>query len=84
MMALSAATCTVTKRKAVTPEAHESVKRSKTVQKCEETLESGCSFRSARISVRFSRIQQPITVNDLTELLHFAVLGKTGGIKQPR
>uniref|UniRef100_A0A667WA06 RNA exonuclease 5 n=1 Tax=Myripristis murdjan TaxID=586833 RepID=A0A667WA06_9TELE len=39
--------------------------------------------RPPRISVLLSHLQQPLTLDGLTELLHFAALGKTCGIKQP-
>ncbi|XP_045903251.1 RNA exonuclease 5-like isoform X2 [Micropterus dolomieu] len=77
------ATCNGQKRKSNAPTAHERAKRLKIVQEGEETLECGRSFRSPRISVLLDHIQQPITLNELTELLHYAALGKTGGIKQP-
>lgn len=76
----SAATCNGKKRKSIAPTVHEKAKRLKTVQEGEETLECGRS----RISVQPDRLQQPITLNELMELLHYAALGKTGGIKQPR
>ncbi|XP_058496955.1 RNA exonuclease 5-like isoform X2 [Solea solea] len=38
---------------------------------------------SPRISLLLNRLQQPVTLNELTELLHYAALGKTGGITQP-
>ncbi|KAI3353424.1 hypothetical protein L3Q82_019946, partial [Scortum barcoo] len=62
---------------------HKEAKRVKTVQEGEETLEVGPSSSSPRISVPLDRLQQPITVKELTELLHYAALGKTGDIKQP-
>ncbi|KAM9857028.1 RNA exonuclease 5 [Aulostomus maculatus] len=36
-----------------------------------------------RVSVLPDRLQHPITLKELTELLHYAALGKTGGITQP-
>ncbi|XP_076584738.1 RNA exonuclease 5 [Chaetodon auriga] len=81
--AAAAATCSREKRKSVAPTAHETAKRLKTAQEGEETLERGRSSRSPRISVLLDRLQQPITQNELTELLHYAALGKTGGVKQP-
>ncbi|XP_059188959.1 RNA exonuclease 5-like isoform X2 [Centropristis striata] len=81
----SAAVATCNKRKrqnfATTP--HKEAKRLKTVQNGEETVECERPSRSPRISVPLDRLQQPITANELTELLHYAALGKTGGIKQP-
>ncbi|XP_032384467.1 LOW QUALITY PROTEIN: RNA exonuclease 5 [Etheostoma spectabile] len=79
----SSATCIRRKRKAIAPSAHEEAKRVKTVRESEELLECGHSSRSQRISVLPDRLHQPITPDELTELLHYAALGKTGGIKQP-
>lgn len=78
------AACNRNKRKNATPTSHEKAKRLNTVQEGEETLECGHLSGSPRISVRLDRLQQPITLNELTELLHYAALGKTGGIRQPR
>ncbi|XP_029314539.1 RNA exonuclease 5 [Cottoperca gobio] len=77
------ATCNRRKRKNIASTAHEEAKRLKTVQGAEETQDCGRSSRSPRISVLLDRLQQPITPSELTELLHYAALGKTGGIKQP-
>lgn len=82
--AAAEATCNRKKRKNISPTAHEEAKRLKTVQDGEEALEVGPSSSSPRISVLLERLQQPITLKELTELLHYAALGKTGGIKQPR
>ncbi|XP_073327192.1 RNA exonuclease 5-like [Pagrus major] len=72
------------KRKHVAPAAHENGKRlCRTVQEGDGTLESERPHHSPRISVLLDRLQQPITMNELTELLHYAALGKAGGIKQP-
>ncbi|XP_063738927.1 RNA exonuclease 5-like isoform X2 [Eleginops maclovinus] len=77
-------TCNGRKRKRIAPAAQEEVKRLKTAgQGGEETPESGRSPRSPRISVLPDRLQQPITENDLTQLLHYAALGKTAVVKQP-
>uniref|UniRef100_UPI0037E9167E RNA exonuclease 5-like n=1 Tax=Semicossyphus pulcher TaxID=241346 RepID=UPI0037E9167E len=79
----SAATCNRQKRKNIDPTAQKKAKRLKTVQVGEESLDCGRSSPSPRISVLPDHLQQPITQNELTELLHYAALGKTGGIKQP-
>ncbi|XP_044046219.1 RNA exonuclease 5-like [Siniperca chuatsi] len=79
----AAATCNRTKRKNISLTSHEKAKRLKTVQEGEETPECVRSSCSPRISVLLDRLQQPITLNELMELLHYAALGKTGGIKQP-
>ncbi|TMS23549.1 RNA exonuclease 5 [Larimichthys crocea] len=71
------------KERASPPQHTKDAKRLKTVQGGEETPECGRSSRSPRISVLLSHLQQPITLNELTELLHYAALGRTGGIKQP-
>nr|XP_029512126.1 RNA exonuclease 5-like [Oncorhynchus nerka] len=39
--------------------------------------------RTPRLSLPFDRLQEPVTLKDLTELLQFAALGNTGGLKQP-
>ncbi|KAM7009696.1 RNA exonuclease 5 [Tautogolabrus adspersus] len=79
----AAETCNSQKRKNIDLTAHEKAKRLKTVQVGEELLQCESSSRMPRISVLPDHLQQPITVNGLTELLHYAALGKTGGIKQP-
>ncbi|XP_036949422.1 RNA exonuclease 5-like [Acanthopagrus latus] len=71
------------KRKYVAPTAHKNGKRLLTVQEGNGTLECERPHRSPRISVLLDRLQEPITMNDLTELLHYAALGKAGGVKQP-
>lgn len=72
------------KRKYVAPAAHKNSKRLLTVQEGDGTLQCERPHRSPRISVLLDRLQQPITMNELTELLHYAALGKAGGVKQPR
>ena len=72
------------KRKYVAPTAHKNGKRLLIVQEGNGTLECERPHRSPRISVLLDRLQEPITMNDLTELLHYAALGKAGGVKQPR
>lgn len=81
MMELSSATHSTRKRKSVSPEAHGDGKRLKTVREHDEA-ESGCSSHPPKICVQPS--QQPVALNELIELLHYAALGKKGGIKQPR
>ncbi|XP_030278162.1 RNA exonuclease 5 isoform X2 [Sparus aurata] len=71
------------KRKYVAPAAHKNSKRLLTVQEGDGTLQCERPHRSPRISVLLDRLQQPITMNELTELLHYAALGKAGGVKQP-
>lgn len=63
------------KRKNITPSEHEQAKRQKTLQESEG---------KPRICMMLDLLQQPITLNALMELLHYAALGKTGGIKRPR
>ncbi|XP_008292117.1 RNA exonuclease 5, partial [Stegastes partitus] len=79
----SVAAATTKKRKTSAFTAHEKAKRLKTEQYGDEALQSGRLSRPPRVSVPLDRLQQPITLNELTELLHYAALGKTGGIKQP-
>eukprot|EP00066_Takifugu_rubripes_P021864 XP_011611130.1 PREDICTED: putative RNA exonuclease NEF-sp isoform X2 [Takifugu rubripes] len=71
------------KRKNITPSEHEQAKRRKTLQESEEKLETGRESRSARICAMPDLFPQPITLNELVELLHYAALGKTGGNKKP-
>ncbi|KAG7222562.1 hypothetical protein INR49_016159, partial [Caranx melampygus] len=72
------------KRKSTAPTGHEEAKRLKTERGDERVEEERVHPpRTPRISVPLDRLQQPITVNELTELLHYAALGKAGGIKQP-
>ncbi|XP_054460153.1 RNA exonuclease 5-like isoform X2 [Anoplopoma fimbria] len=76
----AAETCNRKKRKSVAPTAHEGSKRLKTVPDGEETQTCG---RPQSISVLPDSLQQPITPDELNQLLHYAALGKTGGIEQP-
>ncbi|XP_069023360.1 RNA exonuclease 5-like [Embiotoca jacksoni] len=83
MEASSSATCSGRKRENVSPPAHRKTKILKTEEEAEEVLLCGrTSSSSPRVSVRPDRLQQPITLKELTELLHYAALGKTGGIRQ--
>lgn len=71
------------KRQSEAPSAQEVVKRRKTEEEGVEDLQRRpCG--PAKVSVHLDRLQQPITVAQLMELLHFAALGKSRGIKQPR
>ncbi|XP_040892266.1 RNA exonuclease 5-like [Toxotes jaculatrix] len=80
----AAATSNRERRKNIAPPTyHEKAKRLKTEQESEGVMECAHSPRLPRISVLPDWLQQPITLNELTELLHYAALGKTGGIKQP-
>lgn len=72
------------KRKHITPSEHELAKRRKTLQESEVKLETGRESRSPRICTTPDLFPQPITLKELMELLHYAALGKTGGIKKPR
>ncbi|KAM4751438.1 RNA exonuclease 5 [Anableps anableps] len=67
------------KRKNEASSALEGIKRRKTEEEGLQRRPSG----PARLAVCLDRLQQPITLAELMELLHFAALGKTGGIKQP-
>ncbi|CAB1430012.1 unnamed protein product [Pleuronectes platessa] len=67
------------KRRNVSSTAHHTAKRLKS----EQEGAVAPPLCSPRISVPLDRLQQPITLNELTELLHYAALGKTGGIQQP-
>ncbi|XP_022071412.2 RNA exonuclease 5 isoform X5 [Acanthochromis polyacanthus] len=79
----SSLSCNTKKRKNAAVGAHVKAKRLKTEQEGDEALQSGRLSCSPRVSVPLDCLQQPITLNELTELLHYAALGKTGGIKQP-
>ncbi|KAM7419663.1 hypothetical protein PAMA_016654 [Pampus argenteus] len=80
----SSPSCNSKKRKNSDFAAHdETAKRSKPAQESEGAAERRRSSCSTRISVLPERLQQAITLNELTELLHYAALGKTGGLKQP-
>lgn len=63
------------KRKNICSSEDEQAKRQKTLQESEE---------KPRICMMLDLLQQPITLNGLMELLHYAALGKTSGIKRPR
>lgn len=76
--------CDSKKRKNNAPAGHETAKRLKTGQEDDEAVECGRTSCSPRISVLPESLQQAITQNELMELLHYAALGKTGGIKHPR
>ncbi|XP_068177802.1 RNA exonuclease 5-like isoform X2 [Antennarius striatus] len=78
----AAATCNRKKRKDVSPAEDES-KRFKASQESEAMPESGSSPCSPSITVKQHRLQEPITQDDLMELLRYAALGKAGGVKQP-
>ncbi|XP_038142786.1 RNA exonuclease 5-like isoform X2 [Cyprinodon tularosa] len=73
-------TCGEKKRKNEAPAADEGIKRFKTE---EGVVLQERPRHSARLSVCLDRLQQPITLAELMELLHFAALGKAAGIKQP-
>ncbi|KAM6940430.1 RNA exonuclease 5 [Xenentodon cancila] len=71
------------KRKDSDPASHEKPKRLKTGQEADGVLHPGRCSGPPRISVPVAHLQRPVTLSELTELLHFAALGKTRGIKQP-
>ncbi|KAM8878600.1 RNA exonuclease 5 isoform 2-T2 [Spinachia spinachia] len=77
----AAQACNRRKRKRVAPpEAPAGAKRSQAVREGEDPPGRG---RSPRISVLPDRLRQAITASELTELLHYAALGKAAGVKQP-
>ncbi|KAF7662363.1 hypothetical protein LDENG_00237440 [Lucifuga dentata] len=78
----SLASCSRKKRKDNST-TQEVVKRLKTGMEGERALNGVHLPHSPRISVLPEYVQQPITLSELMELLHFAALGKAGGIKQP-
>lgn len=77
-------TCNGRKRKRGAPSPHREAGRSKAAEEGEEDEETPTRGHSASVSVLPDRLQQPITPSELTELLHYAALGQTGGVKQPR
>ncbi|XP_029949919.1 RNA exonuclease 5 [Salarias fasciatus] len=70
-------------RKRIMTASHEEAKRLKTEQAGDGELQRVRASGPPRVSVLLDRLRQPITLRELTELLHYAALGKTGGIKQP-
>uniref|UniRef100_A0A4W5KJ40 Uncharacterized protein n=1 Tax=Hucho hucho TaxID=62062 RepID=A0A4W5KJ40_9TELE len=64
-----------------TPESRKRVKETESNRVPESEHRSGS--RPPRLSLPFDRLQEPVTLKDLTELLQFAALGNTGGLKQP-
>uniref|UniRef100_A0A8C7MNE3 RNA exonuclease 5 n=1 Tax=Oncorhynchus kisutch TaxID=8019 RepID=A0A8C7MNE3_ONCKI len=64
-----------------TPESSKRVKETDGNKVPESEHRSGS--RPPRLSLPFDRLQEPVTLKDLTELLQFAALGNTGGLKQP-
>ncbi|XP_068607010.1 RNA exonuclease 5-like [Brachionichthys hirsutus] len=79
----AAATCNRRKRADVSHTVGGEPKRFKASEEGEETPASGRSSRSPRITLQHHRLQQPVTQDELMELLHYAALGKAGGVKQP-
>lgn len=75
-------TCSKKKRKTVAQSPQMGTKRLKTEEKGDGDHQRRPSG-PARLSVCLDRLQQPITLAELMELLHFASLGKTRGIQQP-
>uniref|UniRef100_I3IU97 Exonuclease domain-containing protein n=1 Tax=Oreochromis niloticus TaxID=8128 RepID=I3IU97_ORENI len=83
MESSTVAKCKAKKRKNSTHTAQEEAKRFKTEQRDDEVLQCGPAPCLPRVSVLPDRLQQPIALDELTELLQYAALGKTGGIKKP-
>ncbi|KAM4585047.1 RNA exonuclease 5 isoform 2-T3 [Odontesthes bonariensis] len=79
----SSAAAASSRKKRKNREAHEEAKRLKADPGGDEAPQCGRPSGSPRISPLLDRLQQSITLTELTELLHFAALGKKGGIKQP-
>lgn len=59
-------------------------KRLKTEKQEVEAVECERPSSSPKVSVLFDCLKQPITLKELTSLLHYVALGKGGGIKKPR
>uniref|UniRef100_A0A3B4FJ35 RNA exonuclease 5 n=1 Tax=Pundamilia nyererei TaxID=303518 RepID=A0A3B4FJ35_9CICH len=83
MESSTVAKCKAKKRKNSTHTAQEEAKRFKTEQRDDEVLQCGPASCLPRVSVLPDCLQQPIALNELTELLQYAALGKAGGIKKP-
>ncbi|KAL3996790.1 protein SHQ1 [Sarotherodon galilaeus] len=83
MESSTVAKCKAKKRKNSTHTAQEEAKRLKTEQRDDEVPQCGPASCLPRVSVLPDRLQQPIALDELTELLQYAALGKTGGIKKP-
>ncbi|XP_055767415.1 RNA exonuclease 5-like [Salvelinus fontinalis] len=64
-----------------TPESSKRVKETELNGVPESEHRSGS--RPPLLSLPFDSLQEPVTLKDLTELLQFAALGNTGGLKQP-
>lgn len=71
------------KRRRTLSSAHQEAKRLRPESAGGEELLCKRSSGPPRVSVPPDRLQQPVTVTELTELLHYAALGKTGGVPQP-
>ncbi|KAM9492886.1 LOW QUALITY PROTEIN: RNA exonuclease 5 [Salvelinus alpinus] len=69
------------RKRAPTPESSKRVKETELNGVPESEHRSGS--RPPLLSLPFDRLQEPVTLKDLTELLQFAALGNTGGLKQP-
>ncbi|XP_040043036.2 RNA exonuclease 5 isoform X1 [Gasterosteus aculeatus] len=73
--------CNGRKRKRVAPaEAPGGSKRLKAAPEGDDPPARG---RSPGVSVLPDRLQRAVTAGELTELLHYAALGRAGGVKQP-
>uniref|UniRef100_A0AAQ4RPT6 RNA exonuclease 5 n=1 Tax=Gasterosteus aculeatus aculeatus TaxID=481459 RepID=A0AAQ4RPT6_GASAC len=73
--------CNGRKRKRVAPaEAPGGSKRLKAAPEADDPPARG---RSPGVSVLPDRLQRAVTAGELTELLHYAALGRAGGVKQP-
>uniref|UniRef100_A0A672YIQ4 Exonuclease domain-containing protein n=1 Tax=Sphaeramia orbicularis TaxID=375764 RepID=A0A672YIQ4_9TELE len=81
MEATSPASSNENKRKSLVTAEHERTKRLKTGQECDQVPLDVHPTRSPRISVLLEHLKQPVTLNELTELLHYAALGKS--VKKP-
>lgn len=81
MEATSPASSNGNKRKSLITAEHERTKRLKTGQECDHVPLDVRPARSRRISVLLEHLKQPVTLNELTELLHYAAVGKS--VKKP-
>ncbi|XP_024115151.1 RNA exonuclease 5 isoform X2 [Oryzias melastigma] len=82
MESSSSIQCSSKKRQIQTPAAQKMVKRPKTELE-EDVMQPGPPPASPRVSVRSHHLQQPLSLSQLAELIHFAALGKSAGLQQP-
>uniref|UniRef100_A0A8C7ZIS8 RNA exonuclease 5 n=1 Tax=Oryzias sinensis TaxID=183150 RepID=A0A8C7ZIS8_9TELE len=83
MESSSSLICNTKKRKIQAPAAQEETKKPKIEPEGDEVMQPGPLSSSPRVSVRSDHLQQPISLTELAELIHFAALGRSAGLQQP-